>query len=54
MQPAKSVNDQVSGTKVEMIGVAEDDSGASLFKHLLGERFDGAQCAYRHESGSVE
>jgi len=42
MQAAESANQFVTGPKIKMISVSENDLGAQLLERLLSERFDGS------------
>jgi hypothetical protein len=40
VEAAHAANGFVSGTKIEVVGVAEDDLSAEGFEHVLGDSFD--------------
>src|SRR5580698_7106764 len=49
VQPAHAADGFVTGTQIEMVGIAEDNLGVERFEHVLRYGFDGAGGAHRHE-----
>src|SRR3954453_10716987 len=54
VQPAEFAHQLMSRTKIKMIGVPQNDlraeiSRSKVFQNVLGDRFDRACCAHRHE-----
>jgi len=54
VQAAHAANGLVSWAQVEMVGVAENDLSAEGFENILGDGFDGAGGANRHEDWSFD
>src|SRR5437879_13580623 len=53
MQAAESANQFVTGTKIQMIGVSENDFDDELLEHHLNERLDGGLAANRPENSGL-
>ena len=54
MQSAELIDDLMTGPQIKMICVAENDSRSCLFKHLLGERLNGALSSDWHKRWRIE
>jgi hypothetical protein len=49
MQAAHSADEFMSGAKVKMVGVAENNLRAEFFEDFLGHSFNAACRSHRHE-----
>ena len=53
VQSAKPPDELVAGTKVEVVGIAENDLGAQFLEQRLRNRFDGRLRTNWHEDGCL-
>jgi hypothetical protein len=54
VQAAHAANQLMTGAQIEVVSVAEDDLRVQLFEQVLGNGFDGARGADRHEGRGLD
>ncbi len=54
VKPTLTFDDLLSGAKIEMVGVGQDELNIQIFQKLLGHGLHRARCSDRHKNRSFD
>ena len=54
MQSAQSADQFMAGTKIEVVGIAENNLRTEFFQSFVAQRLHSSLCAHRHEERSID
>lgn len=54
MEPTLTLDDLLSGAKIEMVRISQDDLNIQIFQELLGHGLHRARCSDRHKDRSFD